>query len=217
MPLLRQEKVDARSVRAYDTVLVDRGSLLLRLRHELLSRLGGDLVRVGGELFADDRQLSLRYLPSVVTPGDDLPAREAIAEAFRDELIASYPRDLARQHTTRGPHRDDLLLCLDERPLADFGSEGQCRLAVLALKMAAGDLVLERRDDEPVIWLVDDVVGELDSRARRAFYRRLRQADQTFLVATGDLVLDDLPPACVYDVADARITLRQGESSGKAE
>lgn len=203
--LLRAERPDERAVRAFDQVLVERGSLLLAHRLRLAQRLSETLTQVAAQLYPAERQLTVRYgcsLPevTVATPGAEL------APTFAQALTEAWPRDVARQCTTRGPHRDDLHLYLDGRPLDTYGSEGQCRLAVLALKMAAAQLVMADRRQESVLWLVDDVVGELDERAKAAFFACLNQAAQVFLVATSPTVAAPLRPHATYQVQAGAVT-----------
>ncbi len=202
--LLRHPQPSDAAIRAYDKVLIDRGASLMIHRATLLANLAERLRTVGSQLFSAEQRLTLEYLPSIRLALQQ-PPPEALRQAFQEELNAHRQQDLARQHTTRGPHRDEIRLALDDHPLDLYGSEGQCRLAVLALKMAAGDLLIADTRELPIIWLVDDVVGELDARARHAFYEHLRRADQTFLVATGDHALAELSPAIVFNVDSGRI------------
>ncbi len=203
--LLRAERPDPRQVSSFDRVLADRGSFILMRRRELVGRLDEALVQVG-DAMSRARELTMEYAASVELPAD--ADESAAAESYRLALNESLERDLARRQTHRGPHRDDLRFRLRERLLGDYGSEGQCRLAALALKMAAGNLFMQRRQDDAVIWLVDDVVGELDAEARGAFFACLEQADQAFLVATDDHLAAELPVKAIYDVAGGRVTAR---------
>jgi len=100
-------------------------------------------------------------------------------EAYLAAFARTRQNDLRRQMTTVGPHRDDLLLRLDGRPLRDFGSQGQKRSAALALKLAEaatlGDIT-----QEPPVALLDDVLSELDAR-RQADLLRYLEGWQVFL------------------------------------
>ena len=76
---------------------------------------------------------------------------------FHDSLQA----DLAAGFTTVGPHREDLQITIDGNPVKNYGSQGQTRSAVLALKLAEARLLQEILDEPPVLFL-DDVMSELD-------------------------------------------------------
>ena len=63
--------------------------------------------------------------------------------------------------TSVGPHRDDLEIAIDDLPVRSFGSQGQKRSAVLALKLAEAEVLRDAAGEKPVI-LLDDVMSELD-------------------------------------------------------
>jgi DNA replication and repair protein RecF len=77
-------------------------------------------------------------------------------------LIETLERDIERGHTTIGPHRDDFTFILGGRDAARFGSSGQQRSIVLALKVGELQIFEEMRGDSPVL-LIDDFDTELDS------------------------------------------------------
>jgi DNA replication and repair protein RecF len=90
-----------------------------------------------------------------------------------------------------GPHRDDVTLTLDDQPLARFGSQGQQRTAVLALKAAEYGLLKHATGESPLL-LLDDVLSELDEQRRQAFLESIGSYDQAFITATD---VPDLPPS----------------------
>lgn len=81
-------------------------------------------------------------------------------------------RDLGRGMTTIGPHRDDLLLTVDGRPLRDFGSTGQLRSAAVALRLLELTTIEESRGVPPAL-LLDDVFAELDAERQARLAERL--------------------------------------------
>ncbi|MCL2531390.1 MAG: DNA replication and repair protein RecF [Oscillospiraceae bacterium] len=88
------------------------------------------------------------------------------------DFAKSRQSDLRRQMTTVGPHRDDLILTLNGRPLRDFGSQGQQRSAALALKLAEAAVLRDTTGETPVA-LLDDVLSELDARRQTDLLRYL--------------------------------------------
>jgi len=107
--------------------------------------------------------------------GVDTPSEDAYLAAF----ARTRQNDLRRQMTTVGPHRDDLHLALDGRPLRDFGSQGQQRSAALALKLAEAAALGQIARETPIA-LLDDVLSELDAR-RQADLLRYLEGWQIFL------------------------------------
>src|SRR5207248_9607046 len=120
-------------------------------------------------------------------------------------LEARVDRDVERGVTGAGPHRDDVVLAAGGRELRSFGSQGEQRLAVLALLLAEAELIAERRGVPPLL-LLDDVLSELDPGRRRILAGRLARSGQAFVTATDAAMLpaepDQLPevaPGGVHD------------------
>jgi len=172
--LLKEDRTDRRSVRAYDAILSKAGAVVGQARRRLIEDLGPRVVRAFSDVFAGDTPLGVGYLPRVE------PTEEAIAEA----LERSFDKDRARGFTADGPHGDDLELRLRKVGARHHGSQGQHRTIVLALKTAELDLLSERTGKVPIL-LLDDVSSELDRSRNRRFFEVLSHAGgQVFLTTT---------------------------------
>lgn len=172
--LLKDDRSDRRSVRAYDAILSKAGAVIGQARRRLIDDLAPRVVHAFSQVFAGDTPLGVRYLPRVE------PSEEVIAET----LERAFSKDLARGFTADGPHGDDLELRLHEVGARHHGSQGQHRTIVLALKTAELDLLSERTGRVPIL-LLDDVSSELDRSRNRRFFEVLSQAGgQVFLTTT---------------------------------
>ena len=98
--------------------------------------------------------------------------REEIAEIMLDTLRKRQNEDIYCGYTTTGIHRDDLTVKINDMEARSFGSQGQQRSAVLALKLAEAEQIGEYRGENPVI-LLDDVLSELDSTRRNYLLKEL--------------------------------------------
>jgi DNA replication and repair protein RecF len=90
--------------------------------------------------------------------------------------------------TGLGPHLHDIVVASGTRDLRSFGSQGEQRLAVLALILAEGELITERRGFPPLL-LLDDVLSELDPARRRILAARVARAGQALVTATDAAML----------------------------
>jgi DNA replication and repair protein RecF len=99
------------------------------------------------------------------------------------ELAERLARDLERGTTGAGPHLRDAAITAAGRDLRAFGSQGEQRIAVLALVLAEARVLLERRADPPLL-LLDDVFSELDRRRAEALVTLLPAGGQAVLTAT---------------------------------
>ena len=108
------------------------------------------------------------------------------------ELEARLDRDLDRGATGLGPHLDDLGVLSAGRDLRTFGSQGEQRLAVLALLLGEAELLEERRGLRPLL-LLDDVLSELNSDRRRILAERVRSSGQALVTSASRNALPGEP------------------------
>ncbi len=101
-----------------------------------------------------------------------------------------------------GPHRDDLIFRLGEMDLRRYGSQGQQRLAVLALKVALAHWVRESTGEPPIL-LLDDALSELDATRRALLLQEARSFPQSVVTATDATFLDGA--AALYTVENGCI------------
>jgi DNA replication and repair protein RecF len=118
-----------------------------------------------------------------------------------ESLEARLERDLDRGATGAGPHLDDVEILAGQRDLRSFGSQGEQRLAVLALLLAEAELVRERRGFPPLL-LLDDVLSELDPERRRVLAARLRTYGQALITSTSATALPAEPDQLIEVEAD---------------
>lgn len=121
-------------------------------------------------------------------------------------LEARLERDLERGVTGLGPHLDDVTIRSGERDLRTFGSQGEQRLAVLALLLAEAEVLAERRGTLPLV-LLDDVLSELDGSRRRTLAERIGKVGQAIVTATGAEALP-LEPAQLLEVTPGSVSSR---------
>jgi DNA replication and repair protein RecF len=169
---------------AWDAQMVALGVRLTLYRRGYVDRLGP---RAGAwyERLDGGGRLTVAYRPSWA--GDD---HEDISSAAGVQIAQRRAEEIKRGVSLCGPHRDELDLTLDGRPLRAIGSQGQWRAAMLAVRFAERDVMAEELESEPLL-LLDDVLAELD----QARQRRLLD-----ICATGQVLLTatELPPVASH-------------------
>jgi DNA replication and repair protein RecF len=134
---------------------------------------------------------------------DYRPRSRALDEdEFVAELQARFPGDLERGFSTHGPHRDELAPQRDGRELRLYGSQGEQRLALLALLLAERTVLARERRRTPLM-LLDDVMSELDSERRELLAGELSRGGQS-VIATTDLA--HVPGAGAAEVTRLRVS-----------
>jgi DNA replication and repair protein RecF len=214
--------------RAYAQALAQRNALLARIRSGAaatasLPAWDAELARHGIALMADrvaaTAAVAERFAERAAELGlDGDPAiayrprsRATDAEALAAELAERHARDLERGFSGHGPHRDDLAFTREGRELRAYGSQGQQRLALLALLLAEREAIAATRDAAPVM-LLDDVMSELDGERRARLVGLLRGGGQSVITTTD---LDHVPGAGEPGVA--RLAVADGRVLSVAE
>ena len=128
--------------------------------------------------------------PSSTPP--TLPNPVGLPERFHACLTAGRDRELAQGMSLVGPHRDDLDFLLDGVPQGVYGSRGQQRLSVLALKLAEVEFMRAETGEQPLL-LLDDVLSELDPARRRILAARVASVGQALVTATDAAMLPAAP------------------------
>ncbi|MDT8391740.1 MAG: DNA replication and repair protein RecF [Lentisphaeria bacterium] len=173
-----------KAVRAYDPILAETGARLTWTRASVLSELAAVYSDVLGELTDTPAAWTSRYVSSVFRRQSEGMSIDELKQGMLTCLENEFSRDEERRVTRFGPHRDDLSITINGKSLSTYGSEGQCRLGALGLRLAAMRMLKETLANSEVVLLVDDVFGELDTHRRAAFFNTVSQADQVFITGT---------------------------------
>ncbi len=175
--LLRQPgRFDPKLLDIFGEQLVETGSRLLLERKLLLSELAPEAGAFYRTIGQGREALEIR-LQCCCPEAETL---EAIAAVFSRKLAETKRSEQEMGTTLIGPHRDDLLFLLTDKPVREFGSQGQKRSVALSLKLAAARL-LERKNRMPPILLMDDVFAELDESRRLQLSAAMASASQVFI------------------------------------
>ena len=197
---LREGRADLAGV--YEPELAASGAVVQGQRDELARFLARRASETYGEVSGQGEVLSIVYRPN--------PAGEAegYEETLARELEATRERDVDRGYTGSGPHRDDLHLEVSGRALKTYGSHGQARTALAALKLAEVSYYAESYDRQPVL-VMDEVAAVLDRSRADNLIRLLSEGSSQVFVTSPRL--EDLGP--VADRADHVIEVKEGSIS----
>jgi DNA replication and repair protein RecF len=162
----------------WDHQLVSLGAIIGLARRQALRRLepsvAGHLARLGGPGAV---RLAIETSPSVLAEVAD----DQIKAVFERETANRRERDIRAAQTLAGPHRDDVLIEADGKDLRRLGSQGEQRIAVLALLLAQRDDLSQSRA-MPIL-VLDDVLSELDPERRERLLDALRSGGQAIVTS----------------------------------
>ncbi|MBD2038109.1 DNA replication/repair protein RecF [Leptolyngbya sp. FACHB-321] len=164
----------------WDAQLAATGTRVIRRRARVLQRLAPLAQRWHREISGSTEELTINYAPNVALEQDE-PA--LIQQAF---LAKIQERAIAEQYqntTLVGPHRDEVAFTINETSARQYGSQGQQRTLVLALKLAELKLI-EEVIGEPPLLLLDDVLAELDLSRQNQLLETIQDRYQTLITTT---------------------------------
>lgn len=164
----------------WDAQLAIAGSRVIRRRARVIRRLAPIAHSWHQAISGSTESLSIRYTPQLDILEDSPEAlQKAFLEVMRSRSVAEY-----HQGTTLvGPHRDDIELTINDTPARQYGSQGQQRTLVLALKLAELKLI-EDVIGEPPLLLLDDVLAELDLNRQNQLLDAIQDRFQTLITTT---------------------------------
>ena len=138
----------------WDEKLFEYGAAVCAGREEALLHLSGAVRDSALDITGGLEDITLSYLPSVRGDYTD-------KERFLSQLQKAFDQEVEKGVSLIGPHRDDFLVKLNGRDLKKYGSQGQVRTCVLALKLAECEMIARYCGEYPVL-LLDDILSELD-------------------------------------------------------
>jgi DNA replication and repair protein RecF len=166
---------------SFDQQMAVIGTRLHRRRHRALLRLEPLAAAWQSRLSGGREVLQLGYRSGTLLQGPD--AEEPWRQAMASQLLAQRQEELRLGQCGVGPHRDEVELLLAEQPARRYGSAGQQRTLVLALKLAELELVGQVVGHPPLL-LLDDVLAELDPERQQLLLEAVGEGHQCLVSAT---------------------------------
>lgn len=177
-------------IELWDARLIHEAQRIWTKRKELMNFVAKELTELYQSIAHTDDVLTMKYNPDL--------------DHYEEKLVAHLDSDLRSGSTTVGPHRDDFGLMLNGRELSDFGSRGECRSGVLALKIAQIHFIEATCGHKPLL-LLDDVFSELDEDRQKQLGGLLKDYQAVITTTSLDHV-KGLIDASIYLVNDGGLT-----------
>ncbi|MBW4482194.1 MAG: DNA replication/repair protein RecF [Tildeniella torsiva UHER 1998/13D] len=172
--------IDATEFALWDAQLAALGTRVIRRRARAIDRLAPIAHQWHQAISGQREDLRIHYQPNVSMVEDD---PQVIQDSFLEKI---KQRAIAEQHQRTslvGPHRDDIEFAINDTPSRQYGSQGQQRTLVLALKLAELHLIDEVVGEPPLL-LLDDVLAELDLNRQNQLLDAIQDRFQTIITTT---------------------------------
>ena len=176
--------LDPTQMALWDAQLVTAGTRVIRRRSRGIQRLAPLAESWHQAISGDTEKLIVTYQPNVShSPAADEDEPTAIQTAFLEKIQARTVAEYHQRTSLVGPHRDDIDFAINQTPARQYGSQGQQRTLVLALKLAELELI-EAVIGEPPLLLLDDVLAELDLKRQNQLLETIEDRFQTLITTT---------------------------------
>lgn len=217
---LFENKGDQDQLLYWDQLIAENGAMIIHARGRAVTEFREIIRKKHLDLTNGKEALELIYTPSFdpysglgtqmrvdrIKENREEKSIEEIRDAFLDALYESRREEIRRGVTTIGPHRDDLLFLINGVDLGVYGSRGQIRTAVMALKFSEMEWLQQKSGEMPVM-LLDETLAEMDQTRRGDLIRIIDKGTQTILTTADlDLFTDDFIQRCaVWEVKAGKI------------
>ena len=173
----QQDRTYLHALQRYNKCIDHRNTLLRKMnkqRHfdkEGIEPWDVQLVELGNQIFARRKKFVDEFIPSFLAFYEDLGYKKEnvsisykshlLEEKFSNLLNENQGKDFALQYTSVGTHRDDLKFLINNLPIKKFGSQGQQKSFIIALRLSQYEWIKNHLDLKPVL-LLDDIFDKLD-------------------------------------------------------
>jgi DNA replication and repair protein RecF len=212
---LKKMNLDGNSdIRYLDVVnqgMIEKGIKIYEYRYNYFKKINEILPKVFKKLSNIDN-LQIKYETNVDLDDFDL---EKIKKSYENKIKKNFKVELMQGVTLVGPHRDDFSFYLLDKDMKNFASQGQQRLAIIALKISEIYLFKEEKGEYPVL-LLDDIFSEIDSRKRNKIISFLLKDIQSIITTTDINDIDDklIEKARIFKVNNGKVAER-GKKNGR--
>lgn len=173
--LLKAETINQTLLDVTTELMVKLSGSIISYRQMYVKDINDILNKITRALTGDKGKFELKYYPFVAYDAN-------FAENAKKAFKRAEENDFKHKQTSIGIHREDISISLNGRDIATFGSQGENRIAALALKLSPYFLI-EDKDKKPII-VLDDVMSELDHMHQERLIAFLRKFNQVFITGT---------------------------------
>jgi DNA replication and repair protein RecF len=188
---IKLEKKDENMLDIWDEKLVDYGIKIYEYRLEYIEKIQKKIKKIHKEITEEKEEIEIKYFSDANT-----------RQNFLNELKSRRKLDIIKGYTTKGIHRDDFMIYINDKEVQIYGSQGQNRTAILSLKLSELNIIYDDIGESPIL-LLDDFMSELDNKRREKFLKNIENI-QVIITCTEKILLDNLEYFS-YNVKDGNV------------
>ena len=176
---IREENKPEEMLEIWDENLAEYGEKIYIYRNEFIKKLLNKINNIHKNITDAKEEIRIEYLSNCDNKENYL---KLLKERRKLDIIKGY--------TTKGIHRDDFVIYINDKEVSTYGSQGQNRTAVLSLKLSELQVVYDEIGEYPIL-LLDDFMSELDEVRRKNFLNNIKNT-QVILTGTDKIELSDV-------------------------
>ena len=176
---IREENQPEEMLEIWDEKLADYAEKIFNYRDEFIKKIMQKINKIHSEITENKETLEIEYISNCEKK-----------ENYLKLLKERRKLDIIKGFTTKGVHRDDFMIYINEKEVGTYGSQGQNRTVVLSLKLAELNVIYDEIGEYPIL-LLDDFMSELDEERRKNFLNNIKNT-QVILTGTEKIDLPNL-------------------------
>lgn len=190
---IKKENLNPDLLEIWDEQLIKYGVEIAKYRKEYIEKIQNKIENIHKKITDNKEIIKINYETDCLNK-----------ELYRNLLKERKKLDIIKGYTTKGVHRDDFNIYINNNLINIYGSQGQHRTSMLSLKMAELEVVKEEIDDTPIL-LLDDFMSELDSKRRNNFIENIKNT-QVIITCTDKIFINNIE-GNLYNVNNGKIFL----------
>ena len=176
---LKNSYIDQNYLNILTDYLIEKAITIYKLRKKFIDKLNNNVEKIYYDI-TKLKKFNIKYKSSIEL--DDL-SYDNLKNKLEEKFIDMKNQELKLKTTLVGPHRDDLEFYLDDLNLKNYGSQGQQRIAIIALKLGEIDIFKQYKENTPIL-LLDDVFSELDENKKNNLLKYINDDIQVIITTT---------------------------------
>ena len=159
---IKQENKNPELLEIWDEKLADYAEKIYLYRNEFIEKIKSKIKNIHREITENKEEIKIEYLSECGN-----------RQEYLDKLKERRTLDIIKGFTTKGVHRDDFVIYINDRQVNVYGSQGQHRTTILSLKLAELQVIYDEIGEYPIL-LLDDFMSELDEKRRKSFLENIK-------------------------------------------
>lgn len=190
---IKEENKPENLLDIWDEKLIEYADIIYKYRKEFIDKIKKKINIIHKKITDEKEEINIQYISNCESK-----------EAYSELLKQRRKLDIIKGFTTKGIHRDDFEIYINNKELSIYGSQGQNRTAILSLKLSELQVIYDEIEEEPIL-LLDDFMSELDINRRKNFLNNINNTQVIITCAEKIEFLKENVDYCLYQVKEGEI------------